>query len=513
VGGLDNGLLQRLLGRSDDLALAAEDLGDSVGLIASTAQDSAQAVAAANAASGRLSTEAVAVAESARQMSMAMSDVAAAAQQATLATASAAEVTNRVQASVERLFVSASQIDEVVATVTSVSDQTRLLALNATIEAARAGEAGKGFAVVAGEVKQLAGETGRATARIAEQLGQLSSDSQHVRTAVTDIADVLAQVDTLQQIITAVMEQQAASMDEITRAADDAATAAGDLDTALDTSVRATDTVDTALGRTRSWLQRLQAAAAGQRAEITGLRTDLHEHPVRVAIAAHVAWKKRLHTAIAQGHSEPGTNLDTVARDDACAFGTWLHGDAAHEPNQAKVAEATRLHAAFHRGAADVLRAVVHHDVVKARAVMADPDSYGGAAAALTDLLLDWVREVETGHLTEILERRTSPRHPSNRTATLHVSGRTTTMHLDDIGQTGVAGTLTGVNLTPGTTVEINIPLDDEPPLQLTGTISRVQPNGTGPTRVAIKFTHLITQDPDGRLRRGLGSDGRRASD
>ena len=44
-------------------------------------------------------------------------------------------------------------------------------------------------------------------------------------------------------------------------------------------------------------------------------------HPVRAGISAHVAWKKRLRTAIANGRSEEGTDLATVARDNACAFG------------------------------------------------------------------------------------------------------------------------------------------------------------------------------------------------
>lgn len=60
--GPDGQLLRRLLGRAGDLALAAEDLGDTVGVIASTAQASAQAVLAANNASRDLSTEATSVA-------------------------------------------------------------------------------------------------------------------------------------------------------------------------------------------------------------------------------------------------------------------------------------------------------------------------------------------------------------------------------------------------------------------------------------------------------------------
>jgi hypothetical protein len=97
-------LLRRLLGRADDVALAAEDLSDSVGVIASTAQESAQAVLAANAASRDLSAEATPVASSAEQTSAAMAEVASSSAIATQVTDSATSVTAKVQTSVDRLF-------------------------------------------------------------------------------------------------------------------------------------------------------------------------------------------------------------------------------------------------------------------------------------------------------------------------------------------------------------------------------------------------------------------------
>jgi methyl-accepting chemotaxis protein len=72
-------------------------------------------------------------------------------------------------------------------------------------------------------------------------------------------------------------------------------------------------------------------------------------------IAAHGLWKYRLHEAAVSGRSSH--TPATVARDDRCAFGRWLHGDELRAQHGQPAHEELRtLHASFHVIAADVLR-------------------------------------------------------------------------------------------------------------------------------------------------------------
>lgn len=387
---MDETFLRRLLGRGDMISFAADDLADAMEQIVESTQDTATASTHTSSATKKVAEEATSVATAAEEMSAAMQEVATSSASATAATQDAGEVVRKVVTSAQRLSASTAQIDGVVKTVAGISDQTRLLALNATIEAARAGTAGRGFAVVAEEVKNLAGQTMSATTQIAEQLSALVEDSAQVDTAVAEIDEVLHKVLGLQQTIAAAVEQQNAVIADITRSATTVATSTSELERWASSSAQAAESAGHAIDRAQLWLTRLRHTARTQRQDRERLAHSLNTHPLRVALEAHASWKDRIHGAIESRQLPAGLDLVRTARDDACDFGRWLHSGEGDKLDPVRAEHAMKLHAAFHRAAADVLGNVSQNPDEAIR-LARSPDGYGGIAPQLMEALMDWL--------------------------------------------------------------------------------------------------------------------------
>lgn len=74
------------------------------------------------------------------------------------------------------------------------------------------------------------------------------------------------------------------------------------------------------------------------------------------AIEAHVRWKIRLEAHIS-GTSTENLDADTICKDDQCVLGKWIHGEGRVKYNGLPLfVSLEKVHADFHRAAADVIR-------------------------------------------------------------------------------------------------------------------------------------------------------------
>jgi methyl-accepting chemotaxis protein len=120
---------------------------------------------------------------------------------------------------------SSSKIVDIISVIDSIAFQTNILALNAAVEAARAGEQGRGFAVVASEVRNLAQRSAGAAkeikALIGDSVARVSDGTRLVQQAGTTMHDIVASVDRVSGMISAISsaaQEQGAGIEHVNQA-------------------------------------------------------------------------------------------------------------------------------------------------------------------------------------------------------------------------------------------------------------------------------------------------------
>ncbi|PWR22647.1 methyl-accepting chemotaxis protein [Zavarzinia aquatilis] len=272
-------LALKMRSAAEIVARAATDMRATSEEIAATAEETTRQALAVSTAAATASNNVETVAAAGEEMTSSIHEIARqVVESAAISSKAVAEADSTTRAMTE-LKLMALKIGDVIKLISDIASQTNLLALNATIEAARSGEAGKGFAVVASEVKILANQTAKATEDIAAQIGAMQQATATSMTAITGITQTIGRTSEISNVISAAVEEQTATTQEIARSAAEAASGTGEV-------ARNIEGVNDAAHQTGAASARMVTAANALAIEADAMKDDLLIYLRRLGVNA-----------------------------------------------------------------------------------------------------------------------------------------------------------------------------------------------------------------------------------
>jgi len=219
-----SGGVRTLGAAASEITDASHALEGEVGVIAQRGRDVADAsreagerVESATRSTVALSHGIARIAAAIEEMSATIREVSRSCQAESQLATQADRDMNTARANFNRLSTTSQEMNQLLESIQDISDQTQLLALNATIEASRAGEAGRGFAVVAAAVKDLAKQASRTGREIGLRVEAMSRDMKGAETSIESLEDVLRRVVGESTSVAAAVEEQEATIGELSR--------------------------------------------------------------------------------------------------------------------------------------------------------------------------------------------------------------------------------------------------------------------------------------------------------
>jgi methyl-accepting chemotaxis protein len=110
------------------------------------------------------------------------------------------------------------------------------------------------------------------------------------------------------------------------------------------------------------------------------------------AIEAHRAWKLKLRRAIS---SEEKLDVATIARDDCCALGQWIHGPGGHHHgNNPRFGALRDKHRDFHQSVGEIARKINRGRHEDAEALLGTGSSFTALSTDIVSVLNRFKSEV-----------------------------------------------------------------------------------------------------------------------